>query len=220
MLFMKAVSVVLVHDQELLREGIGVLLKSGSRIDVVASVHNGVSAIPLIRKLKPSLIVVVVAMPELNGILAARHIRDAFPQLNIVVLLALSLSDGACKALATQSLGHLVQAASAGELIDAVHAIHEGRPHPCVTPQRPPARRGSVPRAFGRGKPLAVLSVREREVLLLIVKGWTSKEIAARLGIAASTVDTYRARIMEKFGLTSLAGLVAFALKQGVSSRE
>lgn len=217
---MSAVRVLLVHDQELLREGLRILLNTSDRIEVAALAHSGHSAIPLIRKVKPALIVVVVAMPELNGVLAARQIRDAFPHLQIVVLLALSLSDRACRALAAQAIGHVVKAATAAELLGALHAVHEGSPHPCITVHRSHVRAGTTPRAFARGTPLAVLSVREREVLLHIVKGRTSKDIAARLGIAASTVDTYRARIMRKFGIESMAELVALALKHGLKARE
>lgn len=217
---MKDVRVLLVHDQELLREGLRILLNSGDRLVVAALARDGHTAIPLIRKIKPGLLVVVVAMPELNGVLAARQIRDAFPHLHIVILVTLRLSDRACRALAAQSIGHVVKAATAEELFGALHAVHDGRPHPCITVHRARARTGSTPHAFGRGRPLAVLSAREREVLLHIVKGRSSKEIADRLGIVASTVDTYRSRIMGKFGIESLAELVALALKHGLDARE
>ena len=102
-------------------------------------------------------------------------------------------------------------------MIEAVQAAFEGRPHPSIIPCPAASQHGFSPHASNRANPLHVLSGREREVLRLVVSGRASKEIAGRLRIATSTVDTYRGRIMNKFGLDSLAALIKFALEHGVA---
>ncbi len=215
---MKPVRVLLVYDHQLVREGLKLLLESTGEIAVAAAVHDGREAVRVIRKLHPDLIVVCVARTEFVGIASARHIRDAYPRLNVVVLLMLSAPDYLCQLLAGQALGHVIKPSSTVELVEAVHAVHEGRPHSSII-HPPSRRRGSPSRASGRGDPFGVLSRREREVLRLVVAGRTSKAIAERLKIAASTVDTYRSRVMEKFGLTSIAALVKFAIENGIAPR-
>lgn len=214
---MTSVRVLLVHDQSLIRESLRLLIESTGEITVAAAVGDGRQAVRLLPTLKPEVIVVGITTPELHGIVAARKIRDAFPRLDIVVLLLLSAPDYLRQLLADHGLGHVIQASNSAELIEAIRAVHEGRPHAGLRPRPPGARYRPPLHATGRTSPLRLLSRREREVLRLVIAGSSSKEIASRLRIATSTVDTYRGRIMEKFGVDSLAALIKFALENDIS---
>lgn len=214
-----SIRVLLVHDQALVGEGLRLLLESTGEFAVSAAAGDGREAVALMRKRRPGVVVVCAAMPELLGIRSARQIRDAFPRMKIVVLLMRSAPYYVEQLLDGRGLGHVVRAASAAELLSTVHAVHGARPDGAAVPHPSPAPPGSFPRISSRRNPLRVLSRREREVLRLVVAGRSSRFIATRLQIAASTVDTHRSRMVGKLGLDSRAALVKFALDHGVAPR-
>lgn len=214
------IRVLLVDDHELMREGLRAILQSEKGVEVVGEAVSGRDAVALARSLQPDVVVMDVAMKDLNGIEATRQIRAECPGSRVVALsshsdpryVAAMLDAGAC--------GYVLKADAADDLRRALHAAQRGKSYlsPDVTPGVIDASlhgSGSAPRAS-----LKHLAPREREVLQLIAEGLSSPEIGRRLHLATTTVDTHRRNIMSKLGLHSVAALTKFAIREGLTPLE
>jgi DNA-binding NarL/FixJ family response regulator len=210
----------LADDHELVRDGLRLLIERAGDMVVVGEAGQGRKAIRLAQELRPDVSIIDIAMPEMNGIEAARQILDLVPESQVLVLSMHSTIEYVYRALSIGVLGYVIKASGSAELVEAVRTVHAGKRF------LSPRISEDVIDDYIRQRhiapdddPLALLSPREREVLQLVVEGHASKEIADRILIAPSTVDTYRSRIMRKLGLHSLAELIAFAIDYGVAPR-
>jgi len=214
----KQISVLLADDHTIVREGLRGLLEGEGDIEVIGEAANGREAVQLAMKLRPSVIVMDIAMPGLNGLEAARQIRKANPDAKVLILSAHSDDAYLEQAMGLAAAGFLIKQSSARELCQAVRAIHQG--NTCFSPtisQR-------VRRTFGRlpkdrratTHPDKRLSSREVEVLQLIAEGHPNKGIAADLGISVKTVEKHRQRIMDKLAVHDTAGLTRYAIAAGL----
>jgi DNA-binding NarL/FixJ family response regulator len=210
------IRVLLADDHALMREGLRALLATTSDIEIVGEVRTGREAERQIPQLNPDVVLMDIAMPDLNGIEAARVIHLKCPAVRIVMLSMHATAEYVYRAFEAGACGYLLKEVAVEEVITAVRAVHEGKRY------LSPALAESVPdpaSGYARG-PVDSLSTRERQVLQLVVEGRTSNEIARMIHLSPKSVETYRSRLMLKLGVRDVPSLVKFALEHGLTSPE
>jgi DNA-binding NarL/FixJ family response regulator len=206
------IRVLLADDHAMVREGLGALLAASGGISVVGEVGDGREALRRVEELKPDVVVMDIAMPELNGIEAAAMIRSRCPDTRIVILSMHSSTEHIHRAFAAGATGYVLKSSAGAEVIHAVQTVQLGRRYLSPALQEAYEAAGAA-----RASPLDRLSAREREVLQLVVEGKSSAEIADIVHLSRKTVETYRSRIMKKLGVGDIPGLVKFALLRGIT---
>jgi DNA-binding NarL/FixJ family response regulator len=210
------IRVLLADDHTLMRAGLRALLATTTDIEVVGEVRTGREAERQVLQLNPGVVLMDIAMPDLNGIEAARVIHLKCPTVRIVMLSMHATAEYVYRAFEAGASGYLLKEVAVEEVITAVRTVHQGRRY------LSPALAESVPdpaSAYARS-PVDSLSTRERQVLQLVVEGHTSIEIARMIHLSPKSVETYRSRLMLKLGVRDLPSLVKFALEHGLTSSE
>jgi DNA-binding NarL/FixJ family response regulator len=207
--------VLLAEDHTLVRAGIRSLLESIPGLEVVGEADDGQTALRMIEQQPPDLVIMDIAMPGMSGLEAASKISETFPSVKVLILSMHNNEEFVLKALKSGAAGYLLKDASILELKFAIEAIARGEIYlsPAVSRQ---VVSSYVDRVNGRPDPLSVLTPRQRQVLALIVQGFTTKEIAKELNISLSSAETHRTRLMERLDIHDIAGLVCFALQNGL----
>jgi len=208
-----SIRVLLADDHALMRQGLRALLATTGEIEVVGEVGTGREAERLVLELNPSVVLMDIAMPDLNGIEAARIIHLKSPATRIVMLSMHVSAEYVYRAFEAGACGYLLKEMAVDEVINAVRTVHAGKQY------LSPALAKSVPdpcASRARG-PVDSLSTRERQVLQLVVEGRTSSEIAHMIHLSPKSVETYRSRLMAKLGVSDLPTLVKFALEHGLT---
>lgn len=208
-----SIRVLLADDHGLMREGLRALLAAATDIEVVGEVRTGRDAQRQVAQINPDVVLMDIAMPDLNGIEAAQLIHAKCPAVRIVMLSMHATAEYVYRAFEAGARGYLLKEAAVVEVIAAVRTVHAGKQY------LSPALAESVPGAatgYARG-PVDSLSTRERQVLQLVVEGHTSSEIARMTHLSPKTVDTYRSRLMSKLDVKDLPALVKFALEHGLT---
>jgi DNA-binding NarL/FixJ family response regulator len=207
--------VVLADDHAMVREGLrAVLEKAGVR--VIGEAANGREAVAEVLRLHPDVVVMDLAMPELNGVDAARRLTKELPGTKIVALSMTADRRYVTAMMAAGAAGYVLKNAAAEQLIEALNVVTSGEKY--LSPEI--ADQHFSTRASARGTTEKGLTPREREVLQLVAEGKSSKEIAVTLSIALPTVETHRRQLMEKLGLRSIAELTKYAIREGLTSAE
>jgi DNA-binding NarL/FixJ family response regulator len=213
---MTALRILLADDHTVVRQGLRKVLEERPEWQVVAEAGDGREAVRLAEQFRPDVAVLDVAMPLLNGIEATRQITRRAPQTRVLVLSMYSDEAYVTQMLKAGATGYLLKDSADVDLLQAVQAVSQGKSFfsPAV------ARLMSDDYARQRGENAVdryeSLSDREREIFQLVAEGKTNKEIAALLFISPSTVETHRARIMDKLDLHSAAEIVLHAVRRGV----
>jgi len=218
---LKRARVILVDDHQLVVQGISKLLEN--QFDLVGTAADGRAALEAVRKLRPDVVVLDVSMPLLNGIDAARQIRNLAPETKIVMLSMHADAMYVSESFQAGCSGYLLKHSAASELVFAIEEVLKGRYY--VTPA---AAKGGSKGAFeepraSRSKPPSrspPLTPRQREVLQLVAEGKSLKEIGHLLGISVKTVEFHKARLMFELDLHTTADLTKFAVAHGIASLE
>jgi DNA-binding NarL/FixJ family response regulator len=210
------IRVMLADDHHLVRQGICALLEKMGDVEVIAQADNGRQALTLAEQLKPEVMVVDIAMPQLNGIQIAEQIKTM--GLNIKVII---LSMHADEMLVRQALkygvrGYLLKRSVSEELALAVRAAVQGEIYLCPAVGAIMADSWQSPALTDEDTAFDRLSPREREVLKLIAEGHTSKSVAQILDLSPKTVEKHRTSLMTRLNTHDLAGLIRVALKHGL----
>jgi two-component system response regulator NreC len=211
---MEKIRVFLVDDHTVVRQGLRRILESDDEIEIVGEAGDGRTAIDLVQKLRPHVVVMDVAMPELNGIEATRQILKRVEGAKILVLSMHGDDVYVRQALKAGARGYLLKDSEDLDLIKAVKAIRAGGSF-----FSPPVSKVVLSGYLGdkaegaEEDGVARLTDREREVLQLIAEGKTNKEVAHALSVSVNTVETHRKHIMEKLDLHNTAELVRFAIR-------
>jgi DNA-binding NarL/FixJ family response regulator len=211
------IRILIADDHGVVAEGLKHLVEAESDMEVVALVEDGREAVQQARDLQPDVVLMDLSMPELNGADATRAILQRDPKCRVIVLSMYSQREYVRRALKAGAAGYVVKRSAAKEVVEAIRAVHAGQRY------LSPRVADVVLEDYSDEKqddPLARLSAREREVLQLLAEGRTGAEIAQRLSLSQKTVETYRARLVEKLGIRDLAGLVRFAIQRGLVSLE
>jgi len=202
----------LADDHAVVRQGFKMILAAQPDMEIVGEAGNGREALDLAGQLQPDVIVMDVAMPELNGIEATRRIADLSPRSRVLALSMHKDSVYVREILRAGARGYLLKDSISSDLLAAVRAIARGEGY------LSPGVSDAVLNDYRRHvtDPIDLLSSREREVLQMIAEGKTNKEIATVLNLSVYTVDAHRGRIMEKLNLHSVTDLVRFAVRAGL----
>lgn len=210
------ISVLIADDHSVVRDGLRLLLESQSDIRVVGEVADGREAVDAAVRLKPDVIVMDLAMPQLNGIDAATQIVERLDHARIIMLSMHSTVEHVFRALQAGAMGYLRKESAGSEVADAVRTVYAGRRY--LSQKITESVVDDYIRKRAVESPLDSLSQREREILQLLVEGRSGIEIAKQLHVSPKTVDTYRSRMMQKLGIGDLPGLVKFALQHGLTT--
>ena len=216
-----SITVFLADDHTVVRDGLRFLLEAQSDIKVIGGAANGRDTVQQVAELYPDVVIVDIAMPDLNGIEATRQIRETCPSAQVVILSMHSTSEHVFHALQAGARGYLLKESAGIEVVTAVRAVHAG--HRYLSQQISDQVIGEYARqreASEADSPLARLSPREREILQLVVEGKSSAEIGVILSLSPKTVETYRGRMTKKLGISDLPNLVKFAIQHGLTPLE
>ena len=208
-------SVLLVDDHQLLREGLRGLIDASDEFHVVAEAADGREAVELAGRYQPDVVLLDIWMPRLSGIAAAAQIRQEAPRTRVVMMSQHDTSSYVEAALREGACGYIVKTAASTDLLAALRSAMEGK---CfLSPDVARLVVDSFTRPVDEPtSPLQSLSSREKEVLQLIAEGLSSKEVSAQLSISVRTVEAHRASVMCKLEIHKVAGLVRFAIREGV----
>jgi DNA-binding NarL/FixJ family response regulator len=215
---MKRITVLLAEDHQIVREGFKSLLEHEDDLEVVGEAETGRQAVQLTRKLRPSVVVMDIAMPLLNGLEATRQIRKDFPETKVLILSAHNDDAYVEKVAALGAAGFLVKQTSSHELAAAIRKIHGGETFfsASVFKRVQDRNRKSLKRDGHPQEKNNRLSSREVEVLQLIAEGKANKQVASELGVSFKTVDKHRQHLMSKLNIHDVAGLTRYAIAEGI----
>ena len=216
-----SINVFLADDHAVVRDGLRFLLEAEGDIKVIGDASNGRDAVRQVCELGPDVVILDIAMPELNGIEAARQIREVCPSVQIVILSMYSTAEHVFRALQAGARGYLLKESGGDDVVRAVRTVLAGRRY--LSEEISEGMIDDYIRQRGvveAESPLARLSAREREILQLVVEGQSSAEIGDALFLSPKTIGTYRSRLMQKLGVKDLPGLIKFAIRYGLTPLE
>jgi DNA-binding NarL/FixJ family response regulator len=216
-----SIGVFLADDHAVVRDGLRALLEAQPDMRVIGDAANGRDTVRQVARLCPDVVVLDIAMPELNGIEAAREIAQVSPATQVIILSMHSTTEHIFQALQAGVRGYLLKESAGIEVVNAVRAVHTGQRYLSQKISDTMIDDYIRQRQAAQAKsPLARLSLRERQVLQLVAEGKSSAEIADILSLSLKTVETYRSRLMHKLGISDLPGLVRFAIQHGLTPLE
>lgn len=217
---MRKISVLLVDDHTVVRQGLRALLAAEEDMEVRGEAENGRQAVVLAKKLLPDVIVMDVAMPLLNGHEATRQIMKALPNAKVLVLTSYGDDDCVAQMMDAGAAGYLIKQTAANDLLKAIREVHRGNAF--FSPAIARRLRDQCREAFTTGQSprrATELTSREGEVLQLIAEGFSNKQIAAELSISIKTVEKHRQQVMNKLNIHDVAGLTRYAISKGMIER-
>jgi DNA-binding NarL/FixJ family response regulator len=208
--------IIVADDHQILRQGLVALLGVQPDMEVVGQASDGRQAVALARELSPDVIVMDVAMPNLNGIDATRQALGHVPGAKVIVLSAHGHQRMIAESLRAGASGYVPKDSAMEELVEAIRTVMAGERYlgPKVASVLASEYLDAEPRTG------QTLTPREREVLQLIAEGKATKEAAAALGVSVKTVETHRRSLMEKLALFSVAELTKYAIREGLTTVE
>jgi DNA-binding NarL/FixJ family response regulator len=211
-----AISVILVDDHEVVRDGLRHLIEAQPDLEYLAGFGDGSAAVRYAAARQPNVAIVDIAMPKMNGIEVTRQIHDVCPETEILILSMHADPEFIYQAFRAGARGYVIKESAGAEVVTALRTLRGGQRY--VSQKIDAAELERYLSERGEDNPIERLSARERQVLQLIVEGRTSAEVAARLNLSPKSVDTYRSRMMKKLEIDDLASLVKFAIRHGITS--
>jgi two-component system nitrate/nitrite response regulator NarL len=212
----KQIRLLIVDDHPVVRKGITACLTQNAKLQVIGEAANGTDALTKARELRPDIILMDIDLPEKNGLVVTETIRKELPQIKVLILSMHTNTDYVLRIVQSGASGYVLKGGSTEDLVRAIETVNSGDSY--FSPEVARTALNQFVRGSSNGGGLAVLTAREREVLIHIADGLSNKEIASQLGVGVRTVETHRERIMKKLGIHSVAGLTKFAISQGLVS--
>jgi len=211
------IHIVLADDHTILRQGLRALLEAEKDFHVVGEAGTGLETLKVLEKLRPDVLVLDLAMPELGGVEVVRQAQQYYPGLGIVILSMYIKESHVLEALKYRSCSYVKKGDESSELIKAIRMAARGERY-LGAPVTEEDIENYIRRTQNQELDLYdTLTNREREILLMVVEGFSNSEIANRLIISPRTVETHRARVMHKLGLQNQAELIRFAVQRGLT---
>jgi len=205
------VKVFIADDHQMFIDGIKALLQNVNTIEITGEATNGKQVLEQLERIKPDIILIDIGMPELNGIETTSIITQKYPSVKVIALTMYDDSIRISKMLKAGVKGYLIKNTSKNEILEAIQSVSEGGSY---YPDK------LIPQRYHRAKsinPFADITEREIEIIKLIVKSMTNKEIAEALSISELTVNTHRKNAMRKLDIKNTAALVKFAIENNLS---
>ena len=200
---MSGLKILLADDHAIVREGVRSIIQSRPGWSIVAEVADGAEAVQKATELKPDIAILGVRLPRLNGVEAARRIRQALPQTGIVILTVDNSEQTLRQAVSCGVRGYVLKSDASSSLIDAIQSVSQNEFFLSPNVAHHETMRTSTPQ----------LTQREWAVLVLLAEGLSTKEIALQLHVAIKTAETHRSNLMRKIGVHCLADLVRYAIR-------
>lgn len=213
------IRVVLADDHVLIRAGLRALLHSLPNVQVVGEASDGHEAVDVVGKIQPDVVIMDIAMANLNGLEAASRITRQWPKVRVIMLSMHANEEYVGQALNAGATGYLLKGAEPAELELALKAAVRGETYLSPSISKPLVQDYLVYRK-GKLGPAVELTARQREVLQLIAEGCSTKEIARKLDLSVKTVDSHRTELMRRLDIHDVAGLVRYAIRRGVVSTD
>jgi two-component system response regulator NreC len=215
---MKKIRVLLAEDHTIVRQGLVALLRSEPEIEVAGEASDGVEAVDLAKKLVPDIVLMDIAMRNLNGLEATRKIKKLFPHMKVLVLTMYENEEWIFQILRAGASGYLIKDSAMTDLISAIRAVNQGDSFlsPSISKKviDEYIRKAEVGE---EGRLDDLLSDREREVFQLIAEGNSIPQIASLLCISNKTVEAHKTHIMEKLNIHDKVGLIKYAIRMGLT---
>ncbi len=215
---MKKIRVLIAEDHTIVRQGLSALLRSEPDIEVVGEASDGLEATELAKKTTPDVVLMDIAMRNLNGLDATRAIKKLFPSMKVLVLTMYDNEEMIFQILKAGASGYLIKDSAMTDLVSALRAVHQGDFY--LSPSISRKVIGDYIRRAELGEKAStddLLSGREREILQLIAEGNSIPEIASLLCISKKTVEAHKTHIMEKLDIHDNAGLIKYAIRAGLT---
>ena len=216
-----SITVLIADDHAVVRDGLRSMIEVDSAIKVIGDAGDGREAVDKVAELRPDIAIVDIAMPELNGIDSTRRIVQTCPSTKVIILSMYSSTEHIVRALRAGALGYVLKESAGIEVVNAIRTVYDG--HRYLSEKILDSviddylsRRDSV----GSDSPLARLSLREREILQLVIEGKSSIEIAEILKLSPKTIETHRSRMMKKLEVRDVVGLTKFGVQHGLIPME
>ncbi len=211
---MSSVRILLVDDHALLRAGLRALLAGYPDFQVIGEAGDGAEAITLVNEHDPDVVVMDIAMPGMNGLIATREILQQHPTARILILTQYDNKEYVLPLLKAGAAGYVLKQAVGTDLATAIRAVARGESF--LYPSIAKIVLDAYVEESSRTDPYPRLTEREREILILVAQGHPTREIAEMLHVSPNTVDVHRAHLMQKLGLHNIAELTAYAVRQGL----
>ena len=218
---MSAIRILIADDHAIMRRGLRTLLEREPGLEVIAEACDGREAIALARRERPHVAILDIAMPNLNGIEAARQIAEILPDTQIVILTVQADEAYLLSALKAGARGYVLKSSAESEVVDAVKAVTSGKAF--FSPKVSRILADDYTRYLQREQATdayELLTSREREILQLLAEGATNKDIANALELSHTTVICHRQHIFQKLNLHSIADLILYAVRKGIISTQ
>ena len=213
------VTVLVVDDHPIVRQGLRNLLEAESEFKVVGEAGDGIEALKMLERLTPNILVIDMMMPGLNGLEVLRRVKNISPATRTIVLSMQSAEPYVIEALRAGANGYILKDTGPGELVSAIHSVLQGTRY---LSERLSERLG-MHGVKVEDVPLDLyqtLTAREREILQMAAEGRSSSEIGDKLVISPRTVEIHRSKLMKKLGLRNKAELIRYAIKRGILSMD
>ena len=214
---MAKIRILIVDDHTLFRETLRNFLERDDSIEVIGEAGDGIEAMHQVERLQPDIVLMDVAMPNVNGLQATRQIKKGNPSVKVIMLTMYDTEQYISEMMRVGASGYILKRASAHELLTAIHSVSRGDAYlfPPVTQE---VMRGHLEQTVGgeKAERQEQLTARERELICLIADGETNKRIAELLNISYHTVQTHRLNLMKKLNVHDSAQLVRYAIRKGL----
>ena len=214
---MPKIRVLVVDDHTIVRDGICALLRLAGDIEVVGEAANGREALELVRKFIPDVMLIDIAMPNMNGLEATRHIRKEFPRVKVLVLTQYDDKEHVFGAIEAGASGFISKTAASSELVSGIRSVYQGDSFLSPSAARILVEDYQQEASIRKEQdPYKQLTDREREILKLLAEGYTTREIADMLVISVKTVDGHKTNLMSKLDIHNRTDLVKYALRKSI----
>ncbi len=214
------IKVLIVDDHKIMREGLRQLLKNKSQIKVIGEAKNGRDAVGMVKSMSPNVVVMDVAMPELNGMEATRIIKNDSPNTRVIALSSHNGKEFVTGMFGAGASGYLLKDCAFDELVGAIEAVNSKHTYLSKEITDILVKEFASNMQMGTSTKTDNLTLREKEVLQLLSEGSNTKSIAERLFVSSKTIESHRQKIMQKLDLHSVPELTKYAIRMGLTTLE
>ncbi len=211
----RPIRIVIADDYSMFREGVHLMLEKQDELIITGEAGDGSELLKVVHETKPDLVIIDIEMPVMNGIEATQAIKKEFPQTGVIALTMFSDDHLIADMVEAGASGYLLKSTTKEELIEAVKAVHEGHLYFCNKTSLRLSKMIAKSKTLHTA-PKAEFNEKEIQIIKLICEQYASKEIAEKTSLTHRTVEKYRDHIMEKTGARNMAGIVIYAIREGI----